>query len=334
VAATANLGRSHTRGRFLLGLPSDDVLYPDALERQVELLERSAGLGFVYAYAHLVDEHGRKLPDVRAFGTDVTRKGRTVERLLQGNQIPAMTAMLRRECVEQMGEEDETLFYSDWELWVRAAAHWDVAFNPRPLAMYRVHSANTGIGIDRETNLQRSLQVTSALRERAERIGGRLAEPRVRATLELQVAFLRFAAADRPGALDGLPLAFDRDATLAGDGRWLADWLRGRMLDKLLPDGGDGFASWFVESAAPLLSGRAGDRLRREAVAASHEASAIRAAQAGERPAALRAAVGAVARSPRRLVDRRLATVLLDSVGGGRPANALRGLKRRMVGYR
>src|SRR6266480_4353884 len=38
IGATVNLVRSMTSGRYQLGLPSDDVLYPDALELGVEFL--------------------------------------------------------------------------------------------------------------------------------------------------------------------------------------------------------------------------------------------------------------------------------------------------------
>lgn len=333
VAATGTLAKSHARGRFLLGLASDDMLYPDAIECQVDFLERNPGVGFVYGYAHVVDESGHKLPGVRAFGVDLTKQGRTVERLVQGNQIPAMTAMVRRECSEQVGGEDGTLFYSDWELWVRAAAHWDVGFIPRPLAKYRVHGANTGFNVDRHSNVERSLEVTCALRERAQRIGGRLAEPRVLATLELQLGFLRYAAGDRAAGSDALAAAFDRDPSLANDGRWLSDWLRARILDPLLPDGAE-FGRWLVPNLSPFVTTRAGRALWREAGAADREAKAARLARANKPAEARRAALGAIVRRPRRVRDRRLITLLLDSIAGGGPADGLRWLKRRLFGYR
>jgi glycosyltransferase involved in cell wall biosynthesis len=333
-ARTGQLCRSRLRGTFMLGLPSDDVLYPDALERQASLLGRNPGTGYVYGYAHLVDDRGQRLPGMRAFGYDLTRGGRLVERLVQTNHIPAMTVMLRRECLRQAGEEDETLVYSDWELWVRAAAHWDVKFNPRPVAMYRVHGANTGFNIDHDTNLERSIEITSALRERAERVGGRLAEARVRATLELQLSFQRFAAGDPSQAAVALAAAFDRDPSLADDARWLGDWLSARLIDPLLPADRQDLAPWLTASVLPLLGPRASRRFRREARAAEHEVTAIRLSRSGQAAGARRAAAAAVRRSPRRLGDRRLVTAFLDSIGGGSLGQRLRVAKRRLLGYR
>src|SRR5438105_2703494 len=184
-AASGNLARSLARGKYLIGLPSDDVLYPDALRREVDLLERRPELGYVYGYAHLIDDSGERLPFARTFGIDLTRHNRTVELLVQGNTIPAMTVMFRRECIEQAGEEDPNLVYSDWELYARAAAHWQVGFIPRALAMHRLHGGNVSLGAGRTTNLERAVEVTASLRERAPVVGGRLSAPRVRGTLEL-----------------------------------------------------------------------------------------------------------------------------------------------------
>lgn len=333
-ALTTNLAYESARGRFVHGVASDDMLYPDTLARAAGYLERHPGAGYVYGYAHLVDDTGARLPGVRAFGVDLTRGGRMVERLAQGNQIPGMTTMLRRECLAGTGGHDPALYYSDWDMLIRAAAHWDVGFIPRPLAMYRIHDANTGYNAARAVDVERSLEVTSSLRARAGEIGGRLAAPRVRATLELQHAFLLWAGGDRAAADAAVPAAFELDPRLAADGHWLADWLRARLLDRLMPDGGPGFEGWLVAALAPHLERSALRLLRRRAPAARQEAIAVRAAASGEMARARRAAVAAATRSPRALADRRIATLLIDSIGGGRPGAGLRRAKRRVLGYR
>jgi glycosyltransferase involved in cell wall biosynthesis len=321
---TVNLYRPRLRGTYILGLASDDVLYPDTLEREVELLEARPEVGFVYGLADRIDASGAQLPGERAFGADVTASGRAVELLVQGNKIPSMTAMIRRACLERVGPEDEDLVYGDWAFYTRLTAHYDAAFIPRTLAAQRIHGANTSAVVSRETNLERAVAVTRSLRERAERIGGRLLEPRVRATLELQWAFLGFATGERRDAAEGVSAALERDRTLAADGGWLADWLWNRLLDGLAPPGGASFALWFADGALPLLSSGAARVLAREvtAAAAAERAAADRAAG---RPAAPLRALPGLARAPRRLTDRRVAAMLLDPLAGGR---ALRGYLR------
>jgi alpha-1,3-rhamnosyltransferase len=334
VSRSANLAIASSSRPLLTGLASDDVLYPDAVERQVAFLDRHPGVGCVYGYAHMVDQRGRRIPDARTFGIDLTRDGRTLERLVQGNAIPSMTAMFRRESLERAGPFEPDVLYSDWELLVRVAAHSQMGFIPRALAMYRVHATNASVNVTRETNLERALEVTALLHRRAEQIGGGLGQPRIRATLDLQMAFLRFAAGDQGRAAENLAAAFERDRSLAGDGAWLADWLWGRVLNELVPPDEPDFPDWLAAGALPLLAPRARRSFAREVAAARRGARAIRLARSGRWVAAQQAALAAGARSPRRIADRRLAAELLDSIAGGLAARAVRTTKRHLFRHR
>jgi hypothetical protein len=337
IGATVNLVRSATSGSYQLGLPSDDMLYPDALERLVAYLEAHPEVGYVYGYAHMIDAEGRKLelqgrsgPEPRLFGRDLTADGRIVERLVQGNAIAAMTALWRRACLDQTGDEHPGLVYGDWEHQTRGAAHWEVAFIPRALARYRVHGANTSVDVARETKVRRQLEVTLVLRERAPSVGGRLAEPRVRAALELQVGYLRFAAGEKGGERD-LRTAFERDPSLAADEPWLADWLWARPLDELLAGSGPEFAAWFWDAVRPLLTPRAARAMRLRVAASRAESYAIALSRAGHTMRGSLAAAAAVALSPGRLHDPGLRAVVLDSITASPRGAALRRAKRRVL---
>ncbi len=313
---TANLYRPRMRGRFICGLASDDVLYPETFEREVEYLEARPRVGFVYGHVHHIDRTGRRIASHR-IGADVTAGGRAVERLVQGNRIMSMTAMHRRECIEKAGPEDEQLVYSDWEFHTRAAAHWDVGFIPRALAMQRVHDTNMSVSVPRETNLERHLEVTAALRERALSIGGRLADDRVRAVLELQMGFLGFAAGNVAGAAADIEAAFERDPSLFADAPWFLDWIWNRLVDELLPRSGAYFTEWLVPQLRPLAEPPLVEALDRELPAAAAAERAIRLARAGRLTRAPRAVLSALGRRPRRVADRRLAALLMGSIGGG-----------------
>ena len=331
---TVNLYRPRLTGRYILGLASDDVLYPDTLQREVEFLEAHPHIGFVYGYADRVGRDGLRLPGARIFGADVTGGGRTVERLVQGNKIASMTAMIRRECLDRVGPEDEDLIYGDWSFYTRLAAHYEGAFIPRALAKHRIHGANTSAVVSRETTLERSVAVTGSLRERAESIGGRLAEPRVRATLELQWAFLGFATGERRGAATSLEPALELDPSLASDGAWLADWMWDRLVDGLLPTDGPAFVDWLTAGVTPALEPAAARTVRREALAAARVERAIRLVQSGHTARAQLLALRALASAPRRVADRRVVALLLDSVAGGRPLRGYLAAKRALLPHR
>ena len=336
IGPTTNLARAHIQGSYVLGMPSDDVLHPDTLEREVAFLEANPNVGFVYGHAELIDAEGRPIelrgrrgPEPGLIGRDLTAGGKIVERLVQGNSIAGMTALFRRECHEQVREEHPTLVYGDWERQTRAAAHWGVGFIPRALASCRVHGRNTSIDVPRETRVARHLEVTEVLRERAVAVGGRLAEPRVRALLELQMGYLRFAS----GAADEADIraAFARDPALAGDARWLGDWLWARVLDELLPSGGPDFVEWFSDTIRPLLEQHAARSIRRDIAAARAEARAIRRARAGRPAAAITAVLTAIAYAPTRRHDHRLRSLILHSIVLTPVGNALSRARRRLL---
>jgi len=334
VSATANRAIAEARGRLLLGLASDDVLYPDAIAREVAFLDRNPGAGCVYGYAHMIDEAGSRIPDMRTFGIDLTGGGRTLERLVQGNTIPSMTALFRRTALERAGPFDETVVYSDWELFIRVAAHAEIAFLPRALAMFRVHGTNLSARATREVNLARAMEVTRAVRAKADAVGGGLKEPRVRAMLELQTGFLAFADGDERAAAASMRSAFATDPSLAADPGRLADWLWGRLLDGLLPPAGSDFPDWVESTVLPLMERRAAGALRRQLAAAHVGESAIQRATGGQWGGALGAAFALLVRSPRRALDRRLAAVLLDSIADGAAARLVRATKRRVLSHR
>jgi len=55
-------------------------------------------------------------------------------------QFPAM--VVKRSVYEHLGGFYAVHYGEDWEMWTRIAAHYQVAYSPKNLAMYRVHSNN------------------------------------------------------------------------------------------------------------------------------------------------------------------------------------------------
>lgn len=133
-----------SRGHLIHLLHGDDAVRPGFYER----LERPFG------------EH----PQVgaafcRYIGMDATGHWQTVsellressgildgwlERIARGQALQTPSAVVRREVYERLGSFDRRLAWTeDWEMWVRIAAHYDVWYEPEPLALYRVHSLSS-----------------------------------------------------------------------------------------------------------------------------------------------------------------------------------------------
>lgn len=223
ISASCNLAISNSRGRYLAWIGSDDVWYPDTLERQAAHLDGDPDVGIVYGYAHFVDSSGNQLPGL--CGVDITNDANPLARMLECCHPPAMTVMFRRACISDAGPFDERLVYSDWELWIRILAHWKAGFIDRPLAMYRLHGRNLSKGIDPKLDLRRTMEMMRAVREKAEMIGGLLAEPRIRATVDLQMAFFHFCSGLEQEAARNLHRAFEDDPSLRDDVAFINEWL-------------------------------------------------------------------------------------------------------------
>lgn len=225
ISATGNLAFQLARGQYIAGLPSDDVWYPEKLGLQVAEFERYPQVGLVYGRARVIDAEGRATAAL--IGADISRDRDPAGLLIQGNVIPAMTVAFRRQCLEEVGAHDETLSYSDWELYVRILTRWAVRFLDRPLAMYRVHAENTSIGAQAPlVRVERLLEVMAAFYRHASTNGSVLNQPRTRATIDLQRAGLLFCGGRFREGLQKLVTGMTTDPSLVIDIPYLMRWLR------------------------------------------------------------------------------------------------------------
>jgi len=67
-----------------------------------------------------------------------------LERIALGQRLQTPCMVVRRSVYEQLGGFDARLTHSeDWEMWTRIAAAFPVAYEPEPLAVYRVHGGSS-----------------------------------------------------------------------------------------------------------------------------------------------------------------------------------------------
>jgi glycosyltransferase involved in cell wall biosynthesis len=139
---TVNQVLTLARGKYVCPLSTDDLWEPGKIWEQVRLMESlPEQTGVVYSDAFLMDEKGAPLPN-RFIGTyrQFARppEGDIHDTLWDGNFIPAMTTLIRRSAFDQVGVYDETLFYEDWDMWLRISRRYHFAYFPKPSAKYRV----------------------------------------------------------------------------------------------------------------------------------------------------------------------------------------------------
>jgi len=159
VCATLNEALSHATGKYVSMVSTDDVWEADKLERQVPLMEAAPDdVAVLYSDAWRMDETGAPLPGLfieahRQF--DTMPSGMIFPVMWEGNFIPAMSTLIRRSCLEAVGNYDERLTYEDWDMWLRLSEVYSFLYSPFPSATYRLVS-NSLVHAQRDRDNARS----------------------------------------------------------------------------------------------------------------------------------------------------------------------------------
>lgn len=161
ISPSCNVLLAHTRGTYFTWLGSDDTWLPEKLALQVKFMADHPDVGLCYTAAHTMNAAGELFPAVAAQGYISTEAWR---QFIIANPIIASTIIVPRCCIVEVGIFNEELVFSDWDLWIRLAAKYAVAFLPEPLAAYRVHGQNISISSQRAaTILAHNLAVIEAV---------------------------------------------------------------------------------------------------------------------------------------------------------------------------
>ena len=143
---TLNEASARSSGEYLSMVATDDVWEPSKIEAQLAAMQGSAKpVAVVYSDATQIDESGSQLPlnfieQHRPHFQPPS--GQIFAALAQGNFIPAMSTLLRRQAVLDAGGYDERLLFEDYDMWLRLAKRHEFLFCPGTLARYRIVSTS------------------------------------------------------------------------------------------------------------------------------------------------------------------------------------------------
>jgi len=149
-----NRGVAEAGGEYVMLVDSDDSICEDAVATEARVLDANPDVGLVYAQAWQVNEAGAvtglRRPEFARHS--YVRNGREeIRALLFWNHITSPTPMVRRRCFETVGLFDPRLRVGeDWDMWIRIAKRYDVAYVARPLGNYLKHAGNISTRIDLE----------------------------------------------------------------------------------------------------------------------------------------------------------------------------------------
>jgi glycosyltransferase involved in cell wall biosynthesis len=127
-------------GDVLAWLNSDDLYAPGAIKLAMEFFEKNPAVDMLYGRAGYVDRLGRPIGEYPTERFDL-------QRLASFNFICQPSVFFRRRAYEGAGGIDSSLSYAmDYDLWIRVAKKYKVAYLDKTLSSYRLHEGSKTIG--------------------------------------------------------------------------------------------------------------------------------------------------------------------------------------------
>ena len=157
------VGISKIHGKWCKWFSPDDVLYPNAIEIQVNEAKKYPDNTILYSNWNIIDETGKLLREFcESDNNDLSRFEYNV-RLLYGQQINVNTALIPSILFQTPGVRnlDESVAI-DYDFFLNSAIFHDVKFHliPQPLVKYRIHSAQLS-----HKNISKTLDFISDLKD-------------------------------------------------------------------------------------------------------------------------------------------------------------------------
>jgi glycosyltransferase involved in cell wall biosynthesis len=147
-AKNVNDAAAQVETPFFAKLDGDDVLLPGFTEMTFPLIAERPDVAVIAGHEMRIaaDEvmafdpellpHARKITNLRVLGDAEAYKF-----ILQWNPNPCSSGVIyRTEAFREIGGYDQQISWGeDWEIWLRFAKKWEVAFTGTPSALYRIH---------------------------------------------------------------------------------------------------------------------------------------------------------------------------------------------------
>lgn len=142
VCATCNDLLKNATGKYLSIIATDDIMMPDKLKVQVDILEHTGKeVGAVYSDAVIINEDSSVTDELfiqryRKFETFPS--GNLYRHLIKGNFLPTMSVLVKMDCYKVIGVFDEELIFEDYDMWLRMSRKFDFIYSDYVSVKYRI----------------------------------------------------------------------------------------------------------------------------------------------------------------------------------------------------
>jgi glycosyltransferase involved in cell wall biosynthesis len=162
--ATFNTCLQRARGQLVHLLHGDDAVRPGFYAAMERPFAEHPGIGAAFCRYIAMDSggHWQGVAHLEQERPGVLHDW--LGRIAVGQRLQFPSMVVARSTYERLGGFDRRAMYSeDWEMWVRIAARYAVAYEPEPLALYRVHPASHSGGMIRSGENARDLRRVVAI---------------------------------------------------------------------------------------------------------------------------------------------------------------------------
>lgn len=133
---TFNNALALCNGKYIVDFATDDVMFPERIEKQVEFFEsQQESVGVIYHNALLINEKGK---DIGIHDEEIPPSGAIFSEILNRYFICPPTMMMQKFVLQQLNGYNEKLAYEDFDFWVRSSLISNYAYQNEILTKRRV----------------------------------------------------------------------------------------------------------------------------------------------------------------------------------------------------
>lgn len=130
---------NRSKGKLIHLLHGDDLVKVGFYEKMIALFQKCPEAGASFCNFSLIDKAGKRSHNYsRQTGKAGVLKDGFI-RIASSQPIQYVTMVVRREVYENLGSFYGMTYGEDWEMWVRIARSYPIAYTPEILAEYRFH---------------------------------------------------------------------------------------------------------------------------------------------------------------------------------------------------
>jgi len=142
LTATLNDALDQAEGKYFCMLSSDDIIFPDKLERQVAFMEGREDVGLCGGSAIEIDMDSVRLTDQKKLAYAELDFDDVFMDRKKGPTAPSM--MARTDALREVGGYDPDIRLEDMDMWLKLThAGWKLVCLEGEFCYYRVHDTNT-----------------------------------------------------------------------------------------------------------------------------------------------------------------------------------------------